>query len=36
MQKVILELDKKIKSAKILETYAVHSKEETMQEYLDH
>lgn len=32
MQKVIQELDKKIKSAKILETYAVHSKEEALTE----
>jgi hypothetical protein len=32
MQKVIQELDKKIKSAKILETYAIHSKEEAVVE----
>lgn len=35
MQKVIQELDKKIKSAKILEIYAVHSKEETIAEWED-
>ena len=33
MQKVIQELDKKIKSAKILETYAIHSKEEAIADF---
>ncbi len=33
IQKVIVELDKKIQNAKILETFAVHSKEESMAEY---
>lgn len=32
IQKVVLELDKKIKMAKILETYALHSREELSNE----
>ena len=32
IQKVVTDLDKKIKNAKILEVYAVHSKEETVNE----
>jgi hypothetical protein len=33
IQKVVLELDKKIKSAKILETYAHHQKDEALTEF---
>ena len=36
IQKVVLELDKKIKSAKILETYALHQKEEALTEFQDY
>lgn len=36
IQKVVVELDKKIKNAKILETYAVHQKEEAMTEYQEY
>ena len=33
IQKVVLELDKKIKAAKILQTYAVHQREEATMEF---
>lgn len=36
IQKVVLELDKKIKNAQILETYALHQKEEAQAEYMDY
>lgn len=36
IQKVVLELDKKIKAAKILQTYAVHQKEEASIEFQEY
>ncbi|CDW76813.1 UNKNOWN [Stylonychia lemnae] len=36
IQKVVLELDKKIKNAQILETYAVHQKEEALTQYQEY
>lgn len=36
IQKIVLVLDKKINSAKILETYALHQKEEASIEYDDY
>ena len=33
IQKVIIELDKKIQNAEFLKSFAIHSKQETMAEY---